>query len=152
MKTNLFETAVGAVVIAAAVAFLIFAYSRSDFGADKGYPLVAEFGRIDGVELGADVRMAGVKIGSVGEPEINPQTYQARVQINITTDVPIPEDSAAKISFDGLLGGSYVAIEPGGSEDMLAAGDRIMFTQGAVDIIGVATKAFLNKDDAGAAE
>ena len=148
MKSSAVEIWVGAFVLLVAGGFLAYAYTQSDFEQTRGgYSLYADFGRIDGVSAGSDIRISGVKIGTVGEPSLVENTYQARVELKIAGDVAVPEDSAAKISFDGLLGGSYVSIEPGGSEDMLADGDSIEYTQGSIDIIGVATRAFLNNDD-----
>jgi phospholipid/cholesterol/gamma-HCH transport system substrate-binding protein len=135
MKTNLVETAVGAVVIVIAAAFFIFAYTTSGIGRGSGgYELVAEFDNADGIGIGSDVRMSGVKIGTVTSQELDTMTYQAVLTISIDPTLKLPDDSSAKVTSEGLLGSKFVALEPGGSADMLQNGDRIAYTQGAIDI------------------
>jgi len=142
MKSSALETWVGAIVLIVAGAFLAFAYSRSEGGpGDGAYTLVAKFGRIDGITVGSDVRLAGVKIGAVASQKLDPATYLAAVELSITSELEIPDDSVAKVAVDSLLGGAHIAIEPGGSEMMLAAGDEFFFTQGSVDLLGLAFRA-----------
>ncbi len=141
-RSAIFETLVGVIVVAVAAFFMIYAYSVSGkkIGGDS-YRLDAVFGRIDGITIGSEVRIAGVKVGSVASHKLNLQTYEADLQLAINGSVPVPEDSVAKIVSDGLLGGAHVAIEPGASEEMLRAGDKITITQGSVDILGLAMQA-----------
>ena len=82
-----------------------------------------------------------MKIGAVSAQELDPQTYLAKVELAISRDIQIPDDSVAKVSVDSLLGGAHIAIEPGGSEDMLASGGEFLFTQGSVDLLGLAFRA-----------
>ena len=81
--------------------------------------------------------MSGIKIGTVVRQSLDPDTYQAVVTLDIASDVKLPDDSSAKITSEGLLGGSYISVTPGGSEDMLAGGGEIMFTQGSVDLMSL---------------
>ncbi|MGE0409103.1 MAG: outer membrane lipid asymmetry maintenance protein MlaD [Amphiplicatus sp.] len=149
-KAGMFETIVGAVVIAVAALFLFYAYQASGRGLERGaYRLDAAFGRVDGVTVGSEVRIAGVKVGTVSGDALDPKTYEARLRLSIAAGVPVPEDSIAKVMTDGLLGGAHVAIEPGASDVMLANGDSISFTQGSVDLLGVAVKAFTENAAAG---
>ena len=135
MKTNLVETAVGAVVILIAAAFFTFAYTTSGIGkGGGGYELVAEFDNADGIGVGSDVRMSGVKIGTVTSQELDTTTYQAVLRMSIDPALKLPDDSSAKVTSEGLLGSKFVALEPGGSADVLQDGDRIAYTQGAIDI------------------
>lgn len=143
MKHSLFETAVGALVLAVAALFFVYGAQKSDFSGSSGYTLNAKFGRIDGLAPGADVRLAGVKIGSVARQGLDKATYEAAVEFTITSDIQIPEDSVAKVTLDGLLGGSYVSIEPGGSDIYLADGESFTITQGSVDLIGLASRAVM---------
>lgn len=139
----MFETIVGVVVIAVAALFLAYAYRVSGDNLEQGaYHLYAKFGRVDGVTVGADVRIAGVKIGTVSAPALDTDTYEARLNMLIAKNVRVPEDSAAKIVSDGLLGGSHVSIEPGASDVMLNDGETITITQGSVDLLGLAMDAF----------
>jgi len=135
MKTNLVETAVGAVVILIAAAFFTFAYTTSGIGRGAGgSTLTAEFDNAAGINIGSDVRMSGVKIGTVVDQKLNLENYQAALTISVDPNIKIPEDSTAKITSEGLLGSNFVALEPGGSETLLKSGDRLTYTQGAVDI------------------
>jgi phospholipid/cholesterol/gamma-HCH transport system substrate-binding protein len=149
-RAGIFETIVGLIVIAVAAAFFAYAYNLrgGGFGGDR-YPLDAVFGRIDGVAVGAEVRIAGVQIGEVAARTLNRQTYEADVQMLIDGNIRIPDDSVAKIVSDGLLGGAYVSIEPGASEEMLVAGDKIVITQGSVDLLGRAFEALSGLGDDG---
>jgi phospholipid/cholesterol/gamma-HCH transport system substrate-binding protein len=142
-KSGIFETAVGAAVVAVAAAFLVYAYGSSGKEIERGaYRIEAVFGRVDGVKAGSEVRIAGVKVGSVARHALDPKTYEARIEMLIAKSVPVPEDSSAKIVSDGLLGGAYVSIEPGASDVMLADGGAITQTQGSVDLLGLAVQAF----------
>lgn len=145
-RTGIFESLIGLIVVAVAVFFMVYAYSVSgkSLGRDQ-YRVDAVFGRVDGVAVGSDVRIAGVKIGSVAANNLDYGTYEANLQLAIDGSVPVPEDSIAKIVSDGILGGAHVAIEPGASEDMLQAGDKITITQGSVDLLGLAVQAFTNQ-------
>lgn len=149
-KAGNFETVVGAIVIAVAAVFLYYAYSVSGKGVSRdAYTVNAVFGRVDGITIGSEVRIAGVKVGNVVAHGLDPVTYEARLRLAITSGVPVPEDSIAKISSDGLLGGAYVTIEPGASDIMLADGDAITITQGSVDLVGIAMKAFTERATSG---
>jgi phospholipid/cholesterol/gamma-HCH transport system substrate-binding protein len=142
-NSSAFETAVGAGVIAVAASFLAYAYTASGQGNGRGaYKLEAVFGKVDGITEGADVRIAGVKVGAVSSRRLDPATYEARLEMRIERGVAVPDDSIAKIVSDGLLGGAFVSIEPGASEDMLADGGVIAQTQGSVDLLGLAVQAF----------
>ncbi|MEM9169536.1 MAG: outer membrane lipid asymmetry maintenance protein MlaD [Pseudomonadota bacterium] len=145
VKSGVVETLVGIVVVVVAAAFLVYAYGVSGRDATRGaYELSAVFGRVDGIASGSDVRVSGVKVGVVTGAALDPATYEARVTMAISPSVAVPEDSSAKIVMDGLLGGAHVAIEPGAAEDMLASGETITVTQGSVDLLGLAVRAFTN--------
>ena len=137
MKGNLFEALIGAVVLAVAAFFLVFAFSTTDVGAVDGYEVTATFDRVDGVNAGADVRMSGIKIGTVTKLELDPQTFLAKATLNISSSVELPNDSSAEITTEGLLGGKYMAIVPGGAEDVIPPGGRIQFTQSSLSLEGL---------------
>ncbi|MEO0922367.1 MAG: outer membrane lipid asymmetry maintenance protein MlaD [Pseudomonadota bacterium] len=141
------EVAVGGVVLAIAAGFLFYAGQATGFSSGTSeYPLTASFRSADGVDVGTDVRLAGVKVGRVNAMELDPETYMAMATISVREDIEVPEDSALAISSEGLLGGNFVEILPGGSPFALAAGDEIEFTQGSVSLIGLLTK-FVAGDD-----
>ncbi len=138
MKTDAVETILGAIVLVVAFGFLYYAMTQTDnAGASGGYALSAKFDRIDGVSTGSDVRMSGIKIGTVTDQRLDPDTYFAVVTMSVDGAIQIPEDSSVKISSDGLLGGGYVNIVPGGSPTMLADGEELIYSQGAVDLFGL---------------
>ena len=142
-RSVIFETLVGAGVIAVAVGFLFYAYGAAGRSVGKGsYDVNAVFGKIDGVAVGAEVKIAGIKIGSVKAARLDPLTYEARDALAIEQGIEIPDDSIAKIASEGILGGAHISIEPGASEDMLVAGDQILLTQGSVDLLGLAVQTF----------
>lgn len=137
MRRNMIETVMGGVVLLVAVAFVVFAFrsaSLSNAGRD-GYQVMVEFTDASGLSAGTDVRMAGVKIGTVVEQRLNPDTYFAEVTLGISDTVRLPTDSSARIIPDGLLGGNYVALEPGGEEDYIADGGKIIYAQGSVNVV-----------------
>jgi phospholipid/cholesterol/gamma-HCH transport system substrate-binding protein len=136
MREHIAEVIVGALVIALAAVFLTWSVSTSGSRAGGGYPLTATFTNVNGLAVGSDVRLAGVKIGSVATITINPQSFAAEVEMRITDAVPIPSDSLPALRSDGLLGGVHLAIEPGGAAEVLEAGDRFEYPgQGAIDVL-----------------
>ncbi len=141
MSGNVVETLIGAVVLVVAGFFLYFSYDKADVGAVQGYSLTAKFDKVDGVKVGSDVMLAGIKVGTVTDESLDTKEYLAVLQLSLASDVKLPDDSAIKIASDGLLGGKYLSIDPGGSEDYLEAGDEIRFTQGAVDLTELIGKA-----------
>jgi phospholipid/cholesterol/gamma-HCH transport system substrate-binding protein len=145
MQRNMVETLMGAVVLIVAGLFLVFAYSRADVGEVAGYTLKASFDRVDGVKPGADVRISGIKVGSVLSQKLNSENYLAEMRISIDPSVKLPKDSAAKILMSGLLGDTYISLSPGGSDEMFKDGDEIQYTQGSVDIISLVGQAVFGK-------
>jgi len=142
------ETLIGAVVISIAVAFLVFAYSATGAGPISGYEVTAKFNRADGVNIGTDVRLSGIKVGTVSRMALDPMTYNAVVTLALESSIKLPDDSSARITSDGLLGNQYVSIEPGGSQMPISAGGEIENTQGSVDLIGLVSKAMFGAGEA----
>ncbi len=149
-RAGAFETIVGLIVIGVAAAFLWYAAGVSgDRGRVADYKVDAIFGRVDGLSIGADVKIAGIPVGEVSASMLDPATYEATVSMRIARHVQIPDDSVAKIVSDGFLGGAHVSIEPGASEDYLREGDRITITRGSVDLLNLAVQAFTNNQGGG---
>lgn len=135
------EALVGAGVLAAAIGFVIYAGQVSGFSAGTAsYPLEASFRSLEGVSVGTDVRLAGVKIGTVSDVVLNPETYRADTTVALSDGIEIPDDSAIVISSEGLLGGNFVEIVPGGSPFYFEPGDTIEDTQGAVSLVSLLLK------------
>ena len=135
MKQGIIETLVGFFVLIVAFSFLGFAYNISDFSkTNNGYTVTANFQNIDGIAKGADVKLAGIKIGSVDSLSLEDNTYYAILSLSINEGVNIPKDSSAIVSTSGLLGGKYIRINPGASDDNFADGGKIKFTQSSLNI------------------
>jgi len=133
---------VGGVVLAVAVGFLIYAAQATGFAPSKSsdYPLTASFRSGEGITVGTDVRLAGVKIGTVRNMLLNDQTYRADTVLALKEGVLIPDDSTIVISSEGLLGGNFIEIFPGGSLENFATGDEILDTQGSVSLVSLLMK------------
>jgi phospholipid/cholesterol/gamma-HCH transport system substrate-binding protein len=141
MAENVTEVLAGAAVLAVAVGFAAWAGLGNAVGPAPGsYPLKASFRSVDGISIGTDVRLAGVKIGTVTGLSLNPQTYYADATVSVKDGIEVPDDSAILISSEGLLGGNFVEIQPGGSPTMLEPGAEIEDTQGAVGLIQLLRK------------
>ena len=148
ISRNLVETVVGAIVLGVAIIFAVFLWRFSDVGFGTGqYTVDAKFRSAEGITVGTDVRLAGVKIGSVSNLSLDPQTFQAIAQLSIKPEYQMPDDSAAIISSEGLLGGSFVEILPGGSYELMEDGSEFSETQGAVSFISLLMKFVTGKDE-----
>jgi phospholipid/cholesterol/gamma-HCH transport system substrate-binding protein len=134
-RHNPAELITGAVVLAVAGVFLLFAVANTgkSFGA-SGYDLHASFDHVDGLSNGTDVRIAGVKVGSIRSIVLDPKTYLADVTFSVQKDIALTQDSSATVSTDGLLGGKYLALATGGDDKMLKPGDAITITQGSINL------------------
>jgi phospholipid/cholesterol/gamma-HCH transport system substrate-binding protein len=133
-RRNAAEVLAGLMVLLVAAGFLAYALVTSGAAGMSGYPLSAQFDHIDGLTVGSDVRMAGVKVGSVTTASIDPKTYMADVAFTVQKDIQLPTDSSATIASQSLLGGKYLSLVPGGSEQMIPAGGRVTITQGSVSL------------------
>lgn len=142
MAENTTEVLVGGVVLAAAIGFAVYGAQVAGLGSTSGdtYPLTASFRSFEGVSVGTDVRLAGVKIGTVTDVELNPETFRADTVVSLRAATQVPDDSAIIISSEGLLGGNFVEIMPGGSPFYFEPGDEITDTQGAVSLISLLLK------------
>lgn len=134
MQRNAIEPILGALVLVAAIAFLVFAYNKAGQRSFSGYPLTARFSSIDGLETGGDVKIGGVKIGQITGISIDPQSYLAMVKFSVAPEIKLPVDSVASITTEGLLGGKYIGLEPGISDNMLKPGAVITHTEASVSL------------------
>jgi phospholipid/cholesterol/gamma-HCH transport system substrate-binding protein len=136
-QNNVAETLIGAVVVAVAVAFLAFAYYRTGSGSLSGYEVNAKLAKVDGLSVGTDVRLAGIKIGSVTSLNLDPKTYLATVHMSIRDDIKLPADSSVLVTSAGFLGSPYLSITPGGDDKMMAAGGYFENAQGSIDMMNL---------------
>jgi len=142
MAENKTEILVGTAVLAVAAGFVFYAAGQTGFAAQPSdsYELSASFRSAEGVSVGTDVRLAGVKIGTVTGLELNAQTFRADTVFNVNNDIEIPDDSAILISSEGLLGGSFVEVIPGGSPFNIDPGGEVEDTQSSVSLVNLLLK------------
>ncbi len=137
--SNYFEIIVGTFVLFCAIFFFFTSFRSAQVGDTKGYYLIAKFDNIDGINSGSDVKISGVKVGTVEEQFLDEKDFRATLKINISNSVKLPLDSSAKISSEGLLGSKFLSISPGGDEENIKDGGEILFTQSSVsfeDLLG----------------
>lgn len=153
MAENTSEVIVGGVVMAVAIGFLVYAGKVTGMsGAGDSYDLRASFRSADGVSVGTDVRLAGVKVGRVTDLQLDPATYRAAAVFTVQQGIEVPDDSAVAISSEGLLGGNYVEILPGGSPFFFEPGSEVEFTQGSVSLVSLLMKFVAGDSEEGVAE
>jgi phospholipid/cholesterol/gamma-HCH transport system substrate-binding protein len=128
------ETLTGAFVLVVAVAFLAYAVAHSGRSVGSGYDLEARFDNIAGLTVGGDVKIAGVKVGTVTNERIDPKTFDALVSMSIQNEIQLPKDTAASITSESLLGGKYISLSPGGDSANLKPGQMITITQSSVSL------------------
>ena len=133
MKHNLFEVIVGTFVLLCAVFFLAFSFQKADLSTSNSYQITAEFDNIGDIGNGDDVKISGVKVGTIDNQNLTPNNYRAKLTLNIDDGIKLPTDSSAKIVSAGLLGRKFIAIEPGSDEEILKNNDAIIFTQSSVN-------------------
>ncbi|OFW86729.1 MAG: outer membrane lipid asymmetry maintenance protein MlaD, partial [Alphaproteobacteria bacterium RIFCSPHIGHO2_01_FULL_40_8] len=114
--------------------FFFTSFKSAKVGTSGGYHLVAKFDNVDGIANGSDVKISGVKIGTVENQFLDETDFRAALKLNIDSSIKLPSDSSAKIASEGLLGSKYLAINPGGDEEMLMDGEEIAFTQSSVNL------------------
>ncbi|MGH7094116.1 MAG: outer membrane lipid asymmetry maintenance protein MlaD [Stellaceae bacterium] len=134
MKGNVIEAVMGAVVLLVAAVFLFFAYNTSQVHSVEGYSVNADFQRIDGIRDGGDVRIAGIKVGSVLSETLDPKTFLATIRMSINPSIKLPDDTVAEIVSNGLLGDKYLSLVPGGSDKTIPPGGTIKYTQSSVSL------------------
>ena len=135
-RHNPAELITGALVLVAAGLFAAFALANTGrrFGGGSGYDLHAQFDHVDGLAVGTDVRVAGVKVGSIQSISLDPKTYLANVVFSVQTDLRLSTDTSATVSTDGLLGGKYLALAMGGEDKMLQPGGTVTITEGSINL------------------
>ena len=129
MKRNPIETILGFFVLFFTIAFLFYASNRVDTKKISGYTIVANFSKIGGLEVGSDVRISGIKVGSVLKTELKPDDFTADVYLSIDSSMRLPIDTAATIADVGIMGDKYVRLEPGKAQAVLKENDHIMYTK-----------------------
>ena len=129
MQRNLAETVLGAAVLLIAGGFLFYFSQNIGRAPSNGYTLNAAFTKSDGIDAGTVVRVSGINVGKITAMKLNPETYQAEVEMTVDSAVKLPLDTAAVIASEGMLGGKFISLEPGADEETLKDGDRLEYTQ-----------------------
>ena len=142
MKINILDAFLGFTVLLITGLFLFYVYITLDtklFKSD-GFRLHARFENIDGIVTGSKVKLSGVNIGTVKSISLEPESYYALITINFDKKFSFPDDTEASVQLEGLLGGSYISILPGGSDVMLLNDQEILYTQGSTSLLNLMLK------------
>lgn len=129
MRKPVIESIMGAVVLLVAAYFLVFAYTSAHQRQVDGYHVKANFLKVGGLRVGSDVRISGIKVGSVIDQRLDQQTYEAELTLSIRPDIRLPVDTVASIATQGLMGDKYIRLEPGAQQERLADGGEITNTR-----------------------
>jgi phospholipid/cholesterol/gamma-HCH transport system substrate-binding protein len=129
MGRHAIETVLGALVLAVAGMFMFFAYSTAQVKAVAGYEVRANFFKIGGLAAGSDVRVSGIKVGTVSRTTLDPETFDAVVVMSIANHVKLPTDTVASIGSEGIVGGKYIRLEPGKEKATIEAGGLLAETR-----------------------
>lgn len=144
--SNYFEIIVGTFVLLCATFFFFSSFNSTKTTTSGGYNLIAKFDNADGIASGSDVKISGVKVGTVISQSLDAKNFRATLKINLNQEVQLPSDSSAKISSEGLLGSKYLSISPGGDDENLKDGEEIQFTQSSVNFEDLLGKFIFNGD------
>lgn len=135
MSNTVIETFVGALVLIVAAFFLHFAYKTTDINIDNDtYTLIAKFEKADGITLGGDVKIGGVKIGKVKDISLDTKSFRATIKLAIKEEIKLPLDTSAEIISSGLVGDKYISLSPGSEEEYFENDGEIQFTQSSISI------------------
>jgi len=134
MNRNAVETVMGAVVLVVAAVFLFFAYTTSQIRAVSGYELTARFNRVEGLRDGSDVRISGIKVGSIISQTLDPKTFVAVVKFSLDPSIKLPVDTVATITSSGLFGDKFLSLEPGNEDETLKPGGQVEHTQSPMSL------------------
>ena len=142
MKINFLEAFLGFVVLLVTGIFLFYVYVTIDTKMFKSevFRLYARFENIDGIVAGSKVKLSGVNIGSVKSISLEPENFYALVAMDFNKKFRFPDDTEASVQLEGLLGGSYISILPGGSDVMLLNNQEILYTQGSTSLLNLMLK------------
>jgi len=144
---NFFDFLVGTIVLGIAITFFTISFKSSKISSDNGYKILAKFDNADGINIGSDIKISGVKIGTISEQNLDAESFQAVLKFNIYNHIKIPTDSSAKIVSEGLLGSKYIAITPGGDDEFMKEGQEINFTQSSINFEELLGKFIFNDKD-----
>ena len=125
MKKNPVEALLGFFVLIFCGFFLVFSANKIDLKKIEGYQLRASFAQIGGLEMGADVRVNGIKVVSVTKITLDPETFMVNLEMNIQNNVLLPIDTTITIADSGLMGNKYVRLNPGQQKQRISRNGTI---------------------------
>lgn len=146
MKNNTFETLIGGLVVVIATLFLLLSLKLSNTkqNISGGYDIIAEFTNVDGINIGSDVKISGVKIGNVSDVMLNKDNYRAKLIIKMPKDIKIPTDSIFKISTSGFIGSKFINIKIGAEDTYFENNDIAEFTESTMDLEDLISRFIFN--------
>ena len=142
MKINFLDAFLGLLVLLLTGLFLLYIYIAIDtrlFKSDR-FQLQARFENVDGLVIGSKVKLSGVNIGTVKSISLEPENFYALITMNFDKQFNFPDDTEASVQLEGLLGGSYISILPGGSDVILLNDQEILYTQGSTSLLNLMLK------------
>jgi len=153
-RSRTIEIGVGLFVAMGLAALFVLAMQVSNLSAmsnDQGYEVVAHFENVGGLKVRSPVSVGGVRVGRVSAIDFDNETFEAVVHMNIANQYDaFPTDTSARIFTAGLLGEQYVALEPGGAEEVLNDGGHIQLTQSALVLEQIIGQFLFSKASEGA--
>lgn len=147
MASTAAESLIGAAVVAIAIGFLVYAGQGNFSASGDSISLNARFSSAEGLKIGTEVHLAGIQVGTLTDLTLDPLTYQAVATFTVIQNIAIPEDTEAKVASEGLLGGTFLELTPGGSDVMLATGEEVIYTQGALSLLNLLMKFVTSPDE-----
>lgn len=150
MNKKPIETIMGLIVLIIAASFLFFAFNASDLRVVKGYELTGKFLKVGGLTVGSDLRINGIKIGTVTSIALDKETYEAVLKFNVLPQIKLPINSVFEIAADGLMGDRFVKIQPGNSTEVYKDNEVIKNTKDfktIEDLVGEVIFSLTGSDD-----
>jgi len=145
-KSQTLETIIGFAVLICSAMFLMFALQSSNIKAASKYSLKAKFDNIEGILIGSDVKISGIKVGSVINQYVDEETYNAVVELSVDKHVKLPRDSNVKVSTSGLIGSKFLEIQPGADEKFLTDNGEIRYTQSTINLEDLISRFVFNSE------
>ena len=144
MKSDIFEfiVGIGVIIIAGWFVFTVVSKSEKIINVGETTKYIASFNDVSGISVGTNIKLAGVTVGKVLELKLDEINYTAEMVLGINRKIKIPNDSEVIITSEGLLGGNYVSISPGGSDIFLKANENFSFTQSSLSLNNLIQKFF----------
>ena len=142
MKVNFLDAFLGFLVLLITGLFLFYVYVTVDSKLFKSerFRLHAQFDNVEGIVTGSKVKLSGVNIGTVKSISLEPDNFYASITMDFDRKYSFPDDTEASVQLEGLLGGSYISILPGGSDVLLLNNQEIIYTQGSTSLLNLMLK------------